>query len=147
MRNKRVLIIGARKSGKTSITKWLNNGEVKQVQNIQYSKMAIDTPGAYLESPWMHSHLISSQMDAYCVLMLVNQKDKRFVYPPKFANSFNVPVIGVITNSDKNLENRESCIKQLELIGIKEPYYFITENVESFNDLREVILEYENKIK
>ncbi len=143
MRNKRILLIGSRKSGKSTISKWINKDEtIKSIQNIQYTKMVIDTPGAYLECPWTHKHLINAQIDAYCVLMIVNQKEKRYIYPPNFANSFNVPTIGVVTNSDKSIENRQTSIKQLKQIGIKEPYYFVTEDEQSFKKLHKILLNF-----
>lgn len=96
MRKKRIMIIGPGKSGKTTLAAWLeDSSDIRRVQNMVYRKNTLDTPGAYLESPWMHHHLIAAAQDASCVVMTADAKGKREVYPPGFAKAFRVPVIGV----------------------------------------------------
>ena len=59
VRKKRIMIIGPGKSGKTTLAAWLeDSSDIRRVQNMVYRKNTLDTPGAYLESPWMHHHLI-----------------------------------------------------------------------------------------
>ena len=46
-----------------------------------YRKNTLDTPGAYLESPWMHHHLIAAAQDASCVVMTAdaNGQNGRYI--------------------------------------------------------------------
>lgn len=82
------MIIGPGKSGKTTLAAWLeDSSDIRRVQNMVYRKNTLDTPGAYLESPWMHHHLIAAAQDASCVVMTADAKGKREVYPPGFAKS------------------------------------------------------------
>ena len=74
------MIIGPGKSGKTTLAAWLeDSSDIRRVQNMVYRKNTLDTPGAYLESPWMHHHLIAAAQDASCVVMTADAKGKREV--------------------------------------------------------------------
>lgn len=127
MRRKRIMIIGPGGSGKTSLANAINGiaGPARRTQNMVYGEKTLDVPGVYLESPWMHKHLIAAAQDASHVLMLVDQSSCRESYPPGFAKAFRVPVIGVITGSGEKPENDGWCIRQLKKAGVREPYYNI----------------------
>lgn len=142
MRKKRVMIIGAGKSGKSTIAGWLDGIDElpKKVANIRYGPRTIDIPGGYLECPWMHRHLIDSANDALCILMLVDQSRCRNIYPPGFAKAFRAPVLGVITKSDLDLEKRALCEQQLKQAGVQRPYYNITAEKDSFQKIHGVIM-------
>lgn len=144
MRKKRVMITGAGKSGKTTIAGWLDetDGTSGKLANIRYGPRTIDIPGAYLECPWMHCHLIDSASDAGCVVMLADQSRCREIYPPGFAKAFRVPVLGVITKSNKCPEKRLLCEQQLKRAGVQPPYYYITDEEDSCRELKEKIMNY-----
>ena len=127
MRKKRIMIIGSGGSGKTSLANAINgfSGPARRTQNMVYGEKTLDVPGVYLESPWMHKHIIAAAQDASHVLMLVDQSSCRESYPPGFAKAFRVPVIGVITGSGGKPENDGWCIRQLKKARIQEPYYHI----------------------
>lgn len=131
MRKKWVMVIGPTNCGKTTLVHALNDfeGPIKKTQDIIYGKKTMDVPGSYVESTWMYKHLIAASQDASHVLLLIDPSNSRNVYSPGFAKVFTCPVIGVITKSDLALENEEICIKQrkqLEQIGITEPYFKIS---------------------
>ncbi|WP_349945883.1 EutP/PduV family microcompartment system protein [Lacrimispora sp. BS-2] len=127
MRKKRIMIIGPCGSGKTTLANTINGftGPARRTQNMVYGEKTLDVPGVYLESPWMHKHIIAAAQDASHVLMLVDQSSCRESYPPGFAKVFRIPVIGVITGSGEKPENDEWCIRQLKKTGVPEPYYHI----------------------
>ncbi len=127
MRRKKIMLIGSSGSGKTSLANIINgmSGTARRTQNMVYGEKTLDVPGVYLESPWMHKHLIAAAQDASHVLMLVGQSSCRESYPPGFAKAFRVPVIGVITRSGEKTGNNDWCIRQLKKAGVQEPYYNI----------------------
>lgn len=121
------MIIGPGKSGKTSLAAFLEGDpDIRRVQNMVYRNITLDTPGAYLESPWMHQHLIAAAQDASCIVMTADAAGKREVYPPGFAKAFRVPVMGVITRCDRPDGNRDRAARQLLRAGIKPPFYEIS---------------------
>lgn len=122
------MVVGPNNSGKATLVNKLNDGEkkLKSTQDIIYGKNTIYIPGSYIESPWMHKHIITMSQDASHVLILVDQTKSRNVYPPGFAKSFTCPVIGIITKADKMKENKKNSIKQLKDIMVSEPYYEIS---------------------
>ncbi|MCI1903677.1 EutP/PduV family microcompartment system protein [Enterococcus hirae] len=99
---KRILLIGPVDSGKSTFCSACENeaGPIRKVANIVYSKRFIDTPGVYLESPWMHKHLISLQQTASFALFFFPLGRVRKIYPPGFAKVFRVPKIGILTYKD-----------------------------------------------
>ncbi len=138
------MIIGPGKSGKTALAACLeDSSDIRRVQNMVYRKVTLDTPGAYLESPWMHKHLIAAAQDASCVVMTVDANGKREVYPPGFAKAFRVPVIGVITRCDLADGDVGGAARQLIRAGIQPPLYEISiHDKESIEKLRSVLAPY-----
>ncbi len=127
MSKKRVMVIGPRNSGKTTLVNALNDykGPLRKTQDIIYGKNTIDVPSSFIENSWMYKHIIAAAQDASHILILVDQSRCVCVYSPGFAKVFRCPAIGVITKSDLMPENEELCIRQLKQIGISEPYYKI----------------------
>lgn len=128
MKKKRIMILGCRESGKTTLANHLNDLDTapKRTPHMVYGKNTLDVPGSYLESPWMHKHLIAAQQDAFCVLMLCTPLAAKRSYPPGFSKVFRIPVIGVITKSDLGPEGTDRCIAELQSAGIEELYYAIS---------------------
>jgi ethanolamine utilization protein EutP len=128
MRKKRVMVIGPSSCGKTTLVNMLNDydGPLRKTQDIIYGKNTIDVPGSYIENAWMYKHIIAAAQDASHVLILVDQSRCDNVYSPGFAKAFRCPVIGVITKTDLMPENKDLCLRQLQQIGIPEPYYKVS---------------------
>lgn len=127
MSKKRIMVMGPRGCGKTTLVNYINGyeGPLRKTQDLLYGENTMDVPGAYIEIPWMYKHAIVAAQDAYIILMLVDQTNCKEIYSPGFARVFNCPVLGVITKSELKPENEELCKKQLKKIGVLEPYYKI----------------------
>lgn len=128
MKKKRVMVIGPSGCGKTALVNALNDyeGPLRKTQDLIYGKRTMDVPGSYLENAWMYKHLIAASQDASHILILVDQSKCTDVYSPGFAKVFRCPVIGVIMKCDLCNENEQQCIRQLQRIGISEPYYRVS---------------------
>jgi ethanolamine utilization protein EutP len=122
------MIIGPGQSGKSSISNVLNESDrpLKKTQDVIYGKNTIDTPGAYIENASMYKYLIATAQTASCVLILVDQSRPVEVYPPRFAKTFTCPVLGVITKMDLVPGNEDWSRRQLQKIGVYEPYFLIS---------------------
>ena len=117
--------MGSAGSGKTTLAFLLEPEPflIRRTPQLVYRQTTIDSPSAYLESPWMRHHLIAAAQDASCVLMLVSADKTRTVYPPGFARVFRVPVLGIITRAESCPDGVAAAEKELSRTGISEPYY------------------------
>lgn len=142
MKKKRIMVLGASRSGKTTIVNYLNNykGPLKRRADVIYGENTMDIPSQYIESPWMYKHVIALAQDASKVLIILDYENPREVYPDGFAFSLNKEAIGVINKID-DVKNLEKCKRQLKRIGVKEPYFLISKNDEvGIKSLKEYLL-------
>lgn len=125
---KRIMIVGPTQSGKSTLANVLNDSlrPLKKTQDVIYGKNTIDTPGSYIETPYMYRYLIAMAQAASCILMLVDQSRPFAAYPPGFAKTFTCPVIGVVTKIDLAPQNANLSLQQLKRIGVLEPYFYIS---------------------
>lgn len=128
MRKKRIMIIGPRNCGKTSLANLLNRweGPLKKRQDIIFGQNTIDVPSAYLENAWMYMHVIALEQDACCVLMMVDAEGSCQVYSPGFARVFRCPVLGVINKLDLSTNVGKCSEQQLRDAGVREPFFHIS---------------------
>lgn len=128
MKKKRIMVIGPKGCGKTTLVNWINGyeGPLRRTQDTIYGEKTIDVPSAYIENAWMYKHMIALAQDAWCMLLLVDQSRPVEVYSHGFAKAFRCPVIGVISKADTAPDNREVCVRQLENIGAVDPYFEIS---------------------
>ena len=121
---RRIMIIGPNHSGKQQVAQYLDHQVTKRMAACMfYGPNTLTVPGAYLESPWMHAHIIAAQQDTDCILMLSALNRKRRHYPPNFAHVFRVPIIGVITKSTTEIidDRAADIFKELVATGVPQP--------------------------
>jgi ethanolamine utilization protein EutP len=128
MRKKRIMVIGPKGCGKTTLVNSLNDydGPLRRTQDTIYSKNTIDVPSAYIENAWMYKHMIALSQDAWCMLLLLDQSRTTEVYSHGFARAFRCPVVGVISKCDLAPENFTVCRRQLINIGVRSPYFEVS---------------------
>lgn len=139
MKRKRIMIVGPTRCGKTALANALE-GEprpLKRTQDTIYRQRTLEVPSAYIENSWMYQHLIALAQDARCLLVLVDQAQPEERYSPGFAQSFRIPVVGVITKSDEAPQNRALVEAQLARTGVGKPYFAV--NLESDEGLDALI--------
>lgn len=134
----RRMLVGPAKSGKNTIAQTLEEAAepFSNVANIVYHKKTIVIPDSYLESPWMHKHIIALQQSANGALFLQPAVMQRKSYPPNFAKVFRIPVYGVVTYRDSDSENGcQSAYQQLLEAGVEET---TAVNLEKSNELAQL---------
>jgi len=149
MRKKRIMIIGPRKSGKSTLAHRLNGeeGSINKSQDVIYGKNTIDVPGAYLENSWMYKHIIALSQDASHILFVIDESQNNSPYSPGFANAFSCPVYGVITKGAETNPNREKSMKILKEAGVKAPYFIMSsKDSKEIHDLKEKLKETEGNV-
>jgi len=122
------MVVGPKDCGKTTLVNVLNEyeGPLRKTQDTIYGENTIDVPGAYIENAWMYKHMIALAQDAWCMLLLVDSARPDEVYSHGFARAFRCPVIGVVTKCDLAPENIPVCHRQLDKIGVREPYFEVS---------------------
>lgn len=126
---KRILIVGPNQKHNILIAEAIEHADrsIRKVANISYTDETIIVPSAYLESPWMHKHIISLQQNASKVLFLVPIPSSKKTYPPNFAHVLRVPVIGVAIYETKEnrIAQQQMAKKILEEIGCTTQQVFL----------------------
>ncbi len=99
---KKVMIIGAIGSGKSTLVKALmgESGSAAKTQSLVYRDWLIDTPGEYSENPLYYRSLMATAHEAAAVLLVHDATRERNYFPPGFASGFPVAAFGAVTKID-----------------------------------------------
>ncbi|MFV0503948.1 MAG: EutP/PduV family microcompartment system protein [Lachnospirales bacterium] len=142
---KKIILIGKRESGKTTLIQRLLSNEVKykKTQAIDIQMNFIDTPGEYLENKMFYKALIVTAVEADIIGFIEDcTSDEKWI-PPLFSTTFSKETIGIVTKIDKgdyiSIKNAEErlteagCskifkISALEKIGMLELKEYLTNN-------------------
>ncbi len=115
-----ILLIGPVGCGKTTLKKALLGHELsyRKTQALDFSHKLIDCPGEYLEIPRYYHVIIDLSHRASEIWALQSANSLRASYPPNFAKSFNRPVVGIITKTDRDDADVARAREFLKLAGI-----------------------------
>ena len=83
MRKKRIMVIGPKGCGKTTLVNSINDydGPLRRTQDTIYGRETIDVPSAYIENAWMYKHMIALAQDAWCILLHRSVQNGRGLFP------------------------------------------------------------------
>lgn len=125
MKPPKIMIIGGIGAGKSSLSARINNSkeEVRKTQTLTYCDLTIDTPGEYIENPFMYKNIISAAEEADLVMFVQDLEQVRCVYPPGMARTFNKDTVGVVTKADGNLDNLPAIFLNFKEMGLEEPFF------------------------
>lgn len=125
MKKRKLMVVGAVGSGKSSLISYLNGKgmDAKKTQSVLYDTLSIDTPGEYMENPCMYKYIIAEAQNVEYVLFIQDAMQRRCIYPPGFAQSFNRKTIGIITKVDTEEVEVEHSKKFLQTLGVKSPIF------------------------
>ncbi len=125
---KKLMVIGAIDSGKTSLLMALNGqtGVPLKTQTLQYSSFMIDTPGEYMENPRMYTAIMSTAQEAKLILFTQDASSEKSIFPPGFARSFPGITIGIVTKIDLTNSKIEKSLNILNKLGLKGPIFEVS---------------------
>ena len=117
-----ILLIGPVGCGKTTLKQRMLNEDISHIktQVVDFAGKFIDCPGEYLEIPRYYHVIIDLSHRSSEVWALQDACSKKANYPPNFVKSFNKPVIGIITKTDKensDTERAEGFLRSAGIIG------------------------------
>lgn len=117
---KRVALIGKIGSGKTTLRQRLTDSELKykKTQMIDYTDLFIDTPGEFIELPFLKRQAIHVTMEAGLVILVSSAVDPHNSFSPNFVHTYNIPTIGVITKIDEDDKKIRRSRNHLIFAGI-----------------------------
>ncbi|MGY4105697.1 EutP/PduV family microcompartment system protein [Ignavigranum ruoffiae] len=100
--NQRIMMIGPVGHGKTSLIQALETKtqEYNKTQDIIYSGKFIDTPGEFVQHRHFNNALQVTSQDASLLCFVLDARSKEQIFSPNYAQSFNKPVIGIVTHID-----------------------------------------------
>lgn len=84
----------------------------KKTQAIEWSPMAIDTPGEYLENRCLYSALLTSACEADVIALVLNADAQWSPFSPGFTAPMNRPTIGLVTKADLAEPQRISLVAE-----------------------------------
>ncbi|MCR6544912.1 EutP/PduV family microcompartment system protein [Dehalobacterium formicoaceticum] len=123
MKTKRIMLVGAVNSGKTTLANALNGdatASVPKTQSLGYSACSIDTPGEFIENPSYYKALFATSLEADGVAFIQDATRNRSVFPPGFAAAFSKRTMGIVTKIDHpqaDVEQAKGFLKSLGLSG------------------------------
>lgn len=138
---KRIIVIGAIGSGKTTFIQAMKDLELeyKKTQALEYYENITDTPGEYLENRRFYNALIIASHDCDIIVLIQDASDRRCIFPPNFSSIFTKPIIGVITKVDKLEKDMDFARNCLELAGAEKIFEISSVENLGLKDFKEYI--------
>lgn len=139
---KQVMIIGPVGAGKSTLLKTLEliQGDVRKTESIQYSPLAIDTPGEMMQIPYLYNAFILNSTRASSIIFMVNAK-KYTRLPPKIALALKSPAFGVVSQIDGADEDGiRRARASLETAGLKKIFCVSSFTGEGIEELKDFLL-------
>ncbi|HHV78614.1 MAG TPA: ethanolamine utilization protein EutP [Firmicutes bacterium] len=125
---KRILVIGASGSGKTSLITRLrgSTAPVRKTQALEFHDILVDSPGEYVQIPRLFFTVLCQVGDAQAVWVVQDASSELATVPPGFARPFSHKAVGVITKIDRADANISRAAKLLTVAGVPGPYYTVS---------------------
>lgn len=125
---RRVLVIGASGSGKTSLIRFLSCSKepVRKTQAMEFFDFAVDTPGEYVQIPRLFFIALSLTGDSRAVWVVQNAADSRPSLPAGFASSFGHKAVGIVTKIDCPSIDVGRAERFLARAGVPGPYFRVS---------------------
>lgn len=125
---KKIILVGSIACGKTTLCQRLNGLDMvyRKTQALEVIHHTIDTPGEYLEHRSFLRSLMVTAVEADVVLFLQDASQDRFSFSPGLAQSFPVPVAGVVTKTDAASPDRIKRAGELLTLAGASPLFAVS---------------------
>lgn len=124
---KKLMLIGRSECGKTTLRQALEGDTIQyhKTQYVNHLKMIIDTPGEYAQTTGLGRALALYSYECDVIALLLHSAEPYSLYPPCVAAIANRPVIGIVTQTDREDANVARSDNWLRLAGCK-PIFHIS---------------------
>lgn len=122
---RKIILMGRSECGKTTLTQALNGEGLHyhKTQYINHFQVVIDTPGEYAENQTLGRALALYSFEADVVGLLLSATEEYSLYPPCVTASSTRPVIGIVTQIDREGARPDRARMWLELAGCEEIFF------------------------
>lgn len=138
---RKIILMGRSECGKTTLRQALN-GESLHYQKTQYVnhfQVVIDTPGEYAETKHLGRALALYSYEADVVGLLISATEQYSLFPPCVTASSTRPVIGIVTQIDREDAEPERAKMWLELAGCEYIFFVSAYTGEGISDILEYL--------
>lgn len=118
---RKIILMGRSECGKTTLKQALSGDKIQyhKTQYINHFELIIDTPGEYAENASLARALALYAYEADVVGLLLSSIEPYSLYPPQCAAGCTRPVIGIVTQIDREEGDPDRAHHWLELAGCK----------------------------
>lgn len=122
---RKIILMGRSECGKTTLRQALNGESLHyhKTQYINHFQVVIDTPGEYAENHSLGRALALYSYEADVVGLLISAVDEYSLFPPCVTASSTRPVIGIVTQIDREDARPDRAKMWLELAGCEEIFF------------------------
>jgi ethanolamine utilization protein EutP len=119
---RRVMLIGAVGSGKSSLTEALlgSHQTASKTQALSFRDWVVDTPGEYTENPLFYKALMATALEITDIILVQDATRSKAVFPPGFMAGIPKRLIGAVTKSDSaeaDVQRAVSLLRQSMPLG------------------------------
>ena len=122
---RKIILIGRSECGKTTLTQALKGDVITyhKTQYINHYDVVIDTPGEYAETVNLGRALALYSFEADVTGLLLSSIEPYSLYPPCCAAWSTRPVIGIVTQVDRENGNVQRAHDWLSLAGCEQIFH------------------------
>lgn len=116
---KKIVLVGRSEAGKTTLKQALKGEKIHyhKTQYVNHYDVIIDTPGEYAETKSLGNALAMYTFEADVVGMLISACEPFSLFPPCVTPICNRPVIGIVTQIDREDGDADRAERWLRLSG------------------------------
>lgn len=116
---KKIIFVGRTECGKTTLKQALRGEKIHyhKTQYVNHYDVIIDTPGEYAETKTLGAALAMYTFEADVVGLLISACEPYSLYPPAVTPVANRPVIGIVTQCEREGANADRAEEWLRIAG------------------------------
>ncbi len=121
---KKIILVGRSECGKTTLTQALKGEKIHyhKTQYVNRFDVIIDTPGEYIQTKNLGNALAMYTFEADVVGLLISALEPYSLYPPCVTPVCNRPVIGIVTQTEREGADPDRAERWLRLAGCQTDY-------------------------